>query len=155
MKKVLLATTAITAISLAGIASAQESQMMSAGGNTLSIGGYYEFGYASASDDLDVNDGSDSKTYGESELFIDFSTTADSGLPMGFRSIWKSSMAASTVNPALPRMPRNPRSLSAVISAPSISVMMTMPMAVSRHGHRPMKGQPHRMTTFCSGPAVL
>ena len=83
MKKVLLATTAITAISLAGIASAQESQMMSAGGNTLSIGGYYEFGYASASDDLDVNDGSDSKTYGESELFIDFSTTADSGLTYG------------------------------------------------------------------------
>ena len=65
------------------MASAQESQMMSAGGNTLSIGGYYEFGYASASDDFDSDDGSDSKTYGESELFIDFSTTSDSGLTYG------------------------------------------------------------------------
>lgn len=83
MKKVLLATSAITAISLAGIASAQESQMMSAGGNTLSIGGYYEFGYASRSDDIDNKDGKDSKTYGDSELYIDFETTSDSGLTYG------------------------------------------------------------------------
>lgn len=83
MKKVLLATTAISAVSLAGIASAQESQMMSAMGNTLSIGGYYEFGYASGDDDLDVTDGSDSKTYGDSELYIDFETTSDSGLTYG------------------------------------------------------------------------
>jgi hypothetical protein len=89
MKKVLLATTAITAISLAGVASAQESQMMSAAGNTLSIGGYYEFGYATFSDDVKAPPGEESQsgdesfTYGDSELYIDFETSADNGLTYG------------------------------------------------------------------------
>ena len=83
MKKVLLATTAISAISMIGVASAQESAMMSAAGNSITIGGYYEFGYASVSDDVDSEEGGDSYTYGESELFIDFETTSDSGLTYG------------------------------------------------------------------------
>ena len=84
MKKILYATTAIVAVSAISAANAQESAMMSAAGNDLSIGGYYEFGYASRSDDLAGDDGgSDSFTYGDSELYIDFETTSDSGLTYG------------------------------------------------------------------------
>ena len=84
MKKILYATTAIAAVSAISAANAQESAMMSAAGNDLSIGGYYEFGYASGSDDRGGEDnGADSFTYGESELFIDFETTSDAGLTYG------------------------------------------------------------------------
>ena len=84
MKKILYATTAIAAVSAISAANAQESAMMSAAGNDLSIGGYYEFGYASRSDDFGGDDaGGDSFTYGESELFIDFETTSDAGLTYG------------------------------------------------------------------------
>ena len=84
MKKILYATTAIAAVSAISAANAQESAMMSAAGNDLSIGGYYEFGYASRSDDRGGDDnGSDSFTYGDSELYIDFETTSDAGLTYG------------------------------------------------------------------------
>ena len=84
MKKILYATTAIAAVSAISAANAQESAMMSAAGNDLSIGGYYEFGYASRSDDFSGDDGgSDSFTYGDSELYIDFETTSDAGLTYG------------------------------------------------------------------------
>ena len=84
MKKILYATTAIAAVSAISAANAQESAMMSAAGNDLSIGGYYEFGYASRSDDVDSeNDAADSFTYGDSELYIDFETTSDAGLTYG------------------------------------------------------------------------
>ena len=84
MKKILYATTAIAAVSAISAANAQESAMMSAAGNDLSIGGYYEFGYASRSDDRGGDDnGADAFTYGDSELYIDFETTSDSGLTYG------------------------------------------------------------------------
>ena len=84
MKKILYATTAIAAVSAISAANAQESAMMSAAGNDLSIGGYYEFGYASRSDDRSGDDnGADSFTYGDSELYIDFETTSDAGLTYG------------------------------------------------------------------------
>ena len=84
MKKILYATTAIAAVSAISAANAQESAMMSAAGNDLSIGGYYEFGYASRSDDRGGDDnGADSFTYGDSELYIDFETTSDAGLTYG------------------------------------------------------------------------
>ena len=84
MKKILYATTAIAAVSAISAANAQESAMMSAAGNDLSIGGYYEFGYASRSDDRGGDDGGrDSFTYGDSELYIDFETTSDAGLTYG------------------------------------------------------------------------
>ena len=84
MKKILYATTAIAAVSAISAANAQESAMMSAAGNDLSIGGYYEFGYASRSDDHGGEEnGADTFTYGESELYIDFETTSDSGLTYG------------------------------------------------------------------------
>ncbi len=84
MKKILYATTAIAAVSAISAANAQESAMMSAAGNDLSIGGYYEFGYASRSDDFGGDDnGADSFTYGDSELYIDFETTSDAGLTYG------------------------------------------------------------------------
>ena len=84
MKKILYATTAIAAVSAISAANAQESAMMSAAGNDLSIGGYYEFGYASGSDDRGGEDGgADSFTYGDSELYIDFETTSDAGLTYG------------------------------------------------------------------------
>ena len=84
MKKILYATTAIAAVSAISAANAQESAMMSAAGNDLSIGGYYEFGYASRSDDRAGDDnGADSFTYGDSELYIDFETTSDAGLTYG------------------------------------------------------------------------
>ena len=84
MKKILYATTAIAAVSAISAANAQESAMMSAAGNDLSIGGYYEFGYTSRSDDFGGDDdGADAFNYGDSELFIDFETTSDSGLTYG------------------------------------------------------------------------
>ena len=84
MKKILYATTAIAAVSAISAANAQESAMMSAAGNDLSIGGYYEFGYANRSDDFGGDDdGADAFNYGDSELFIDFETTSDSGLTYG------------------------------------------------------------------------
>ena len=84
MKRLLLASTALAAVLAASGASAQESTMMTPAGNTLSIGGYYEFGWASISDDFKGPDtGGDAFTYGDSELYIDFENTADNGLTYG------------------------------------------------------------------------
>ena len=84
MKKILFATTALAAVSLASFANAQESNMMSAAGNTLNIGGYYEFGIASRADDSTADSmGGDTRMYGESELFVDFETTSDRGMTYG------------------------------------------------------------------------
>ena len=83
MRKILFATTALAAVSVASAASAQESAMMSAMGNDLNIGGYYEFGFASVDDDSAVVTNDDSSTYGDSELYIDFENTADNGLTYG------------------------------------------------------------------------
>ena len=85
MKKIILATTALVSVAFAGNALAQESQMMSAMGNDIQIGGYYEFGYSDYSDDGDVNDmdGDGSRFYGDSELFINFSAVSDAGLEYG------------------------------------------------------------------------
>ena len=87
MKKILFATTALAAVSVASGSIAQESAMMSSGGNTLNIGGYYEFGWASLNDDNKVaanaSDSADAMTYGDSELYIEFENTADNGLTYG------------------------------------------------------------------------
>ena len=83
MKKILFATTALAAVSVASGSIAQESAMMSAAGNDLSIGGYYEFGWASVSDDYKGANAGDARTYGDSELYIDFENTADNGLTYG------------------------------------------------------------------------
>ena len=84
MKKILFATTALAAVSLASGSIAQESAMMTPAGNTLNIGGYYEFGWTSLSDDYEgADDGGDAFTYGDSELYIDFENTADNGLTYG------------------------------------------------------------------------
>ena len=84
MKKIILATTALVSVAFAGNALAQESQMMSAMGNDINIGGYYEFSYQDYSDDGDsasTGDGNDFS--GDSELFIDFASVSDSGLEYG------------------------------------------------------------------------
>ena len=84
MKKIILATTALVSVAFAGNALAQESQMMSAMGNDIQIGGYYEFGYSEYSDDDDASrTGDGSRFYGDSELFINFSAVSDAGLEYG------------------------------------------------------------------------
>ncbi len=84
MKKIILATTALVSVAFAGNALAQESQMMSAMGNDINIGGYYEFSYQDYSDDGDSARGGDGNDFsGDSELFIDFASVSDSGLEYG------------------------------------------------------------------------
>ncbi|XDZ66209.1 porin [Alphaproteobacteria bacterium LSUCC0684] len=71
MKKILLATTALVAMT--GVAGAD-----------VSLSGYYEFGWASQSDDVDGDDmGGDSKMFSDSEVHISFSSASDSGLEYG------------------------------------------------------------------------
>ena len=85
MKKIILATTALVSVAFAGNALAQESQMMSAMGNDIQIGGYYEFGYQDYSDDDEARDqGGDGSSFsGDAELFIDFASVSDAGLEYG------------------------------------------------------------------------
>ena len=84
MKKIILATTALVSVAFAGNALAQESQMMSAMGNDINIGGYYEFSYQDYSDDGDSARGGDGNDFsGDSELFIDFASVSDAGLEYG------------------------------------------------------------------------
>ena len=86
MKKIILATTALVSVAFAGNALAQESQMMSAMGNDIQIGGYYEFGYSDYSDDGDADDNlstDNSRFSGDAELFINFASVSDSGLEYG------------------------------------------------------------------------
>ena len=85
MKKIILATTALVSVAFAGNALAQESQMMSAMGNDIQIGGYYEFGYSEYSDDEEARDqdGDGGSFSGDSELFIDFASVSDAGLEYG------------------------------------------------------------------------
>jgi len=70
MRKVLLATTALVAVT--GIAHAD-----------VSINGYYEFGYESVSDDQtsDLDD-----MYNDHEIHVSFSTTTDNGLTFGAKT---------------------------------------------------------------------
>ena len=51
MKKIVLATTALVSVAYAGSALAQESMVMFPQGADASIGGFYEFGYQSYTDD--------------------------------------------------------------------------------------------------------
>ena len=84
MKKIILATTALVSVAFAGNALAQESQMMSAMGNDISIGGYYEFSYQDYSDDADANHLGDTNSFsGDAELFINFASVSDAGLEYG------------------------------------------------------------------------
>ncbi|MGB2489217.1 MAG: porin [Candidatus Puniceispirillales bacterium] len=70
MRKILLATTALVAVT--GVSHAE-----------VSINGYYEFGYESVSDDqsTDVDD-----MYNDHEIHISFSSTTDTGLSFGART---------------------------------------------------------------------
>jgi len=67
MRKILLATTALVAVT--GVSHAE-----------VSINGYYEFGYQSVSDDqsTDVDD-----MYNDHEVHVSFSSTTDTGLTFG------------------------------------------------------------------------
>ena len=84
MKKIVLATTALVSVAYAGSALAQESMVMGPQGADASIGGFYEFGYRSYTDDDDEDaNGADSESYGDTEIFISFSRTTDNGLTFG------------------------------------------------------------------------
>ena len=84
MKKIVLATTALVSVAYAGSALAQESMVMAPQGAEASIGGFYEFGYRSyTDDDEDQDNGADSGSYGDTELFISFARTTDNGLTFG------------------------------------------------------------------------
>ncbi len=75
MKKVLLATTVLAAVSVATPVLAQE----------VSVTGSYRFGWESYSDDNEIDgiDDSFTRTYTDSEIHINFSNTTDSGLTYG------------------------------------------------------------------------
>jgi outer membrane protein OmpU len=70
MRKVLLATTALVAMT--GAAAAE-----------VSVNGYYEFGYTSSSDDRTDADADQDAMFSDSEVHISFSETTDSGLTFG------------------------------------------------------------------------
>lgn len=73
MKKFMLATTALVSIAYVGSASAD-----------VTLGGYYEFGWGSVSDDRDEDDmGGDTHTFQDSEIYFTFEKAADSGLVYG------------------------------------------------------------------------
>ena len=74
MKKVLLATTVLAAVSVATPVLAE-----------VTVSGYYRFGWSSYSDDSVVANVEDSvtETYTDSEIHIKFSKTTDSGLTYG------------------------------------------------------------------------
>lgn len=87
MKKTLLATTALLSVAYAGTTLAQESMVMAPQGADASLGGFYEFGINSFSQSVDTDaDGlplDEMRTYGDSELFLSFSRTSDTGLEYG------------------------------------------------------------------------
>ena len=84
MKKIVLATTALVSVAYAGSALAQESMVMAPQGASAEIGGFYQFGYQSYTDDDTKEDnGADSGSYGDSEIFISFSRVTDNGLTFG------------------------------------------------------------------------
>jgi outer membrane protein OmpU len=76
MKKIVLATTALVSVALAGPVLAQESMVMGPQGADASIGGYYEFRQT------DYSEG-DSASSGDTEIFISFSRVSESGLEFG------------------------------------------------------------------------
>ncbi|MCG8624105.1 MAG: porin [Proteobacteria bacterium] len=87
MKKTLLATTALISVAYAGSTLAQESMVMAPQGTDASLGGFYEFGYNSFSQSAEIGPDNrtldESRTYGDSELFLSFSRTSDAGLEYG------------------------------------------------------------------------
>jgi hypothetical protein len=78
MKKIVLATTALVSVALAGPVLAQESMVMGPQGADASIGGYYEFRQTDYSENAGI-DGSSS----DAEIFISFSRVSESGLEFG------------------------------------------------------------------------
>jgi outer membrane protein OmpU len=84
MRKVLLATTALVAMT--GAASAE-----------VALSGYYEFGYTSVDDDLTTNRDT---TFTEGEIHVNFSNVTDSGLSLGYHTeiVTHRHSAASTGN---------------------------------------------------------
>ncbi len=73
MKKILLATTALAVVGVVAPASADTN-----------ISAFYEFGWASFTDDSNVDDkGTDSHTFQNSEVHFKFSTVSDNGLEFG------------------------------------------------------------------------
>jgi outer membrane protein OmpU len=70
MRKVLLATTALVAMT--GAAAAE-----------VSLSGYYEFGYTSVEDDLTTDRDT---TFTEGEIHVNFSNVTDSGLTLGYHT---------------------------------------------------------------------
>jgi outer membrane protein OmpU len=70
MRKVLLATTALVAMT--GAASAE-----------VALSGYYEFGYTSVEDDLTVDRDT---MFNEGEIHVNFSNVTDSGLTLGYHT---------------------------------------------------------------------
>jgi hypothetical protein len=82
MKKILLATTALVAVGVVTPAVAD-----------VSVTAFYEFGWASVSDDRTTGDeGFDSHTFQDSEVHFNFSTVADTGLEFG--AVWEFEGAA-------------------------------------------------------------
>ena len=84
MNGILVAATAIAAAALSTGAAAMESEMRTAMGNDVLIGGFYEFGYITVNDDYDgpATTG-EAKTFGNGKLYIDFESNADNGLTYG------------------------------------------------------------------------
>jgi hypothetical protein len=84
MRKVLLATTALVAMT--GAASAE-----------VALSGYYEFGYTSVEDDLTVDRDT---MFTDGEIHVNFSNVTDSGLTLGYHTEIVTHMhsAASTGN---------------------------------------------------------
>jgi len=82
MRKILLATTAIVAVT--GVSHAE-----------VSINGYYEFGYQSVSDDqsTDVDD-----MYDDHEIHVSFSSTTDTGLTFGAKTEMEGSADVATTH---------------------------------------------------------
>ena len=85
MKKTLLATTALISVAWAGSTLAQESMVMAPQGTDASLGGYYEFGFNSYSDERPTGASfiDEQRTYGDSELFVSFGRASDNGLEYG------------------------------------------------------------------------
>ena len=100
MKKIVLATTALVSVAYAGSALAQESMVMGPQGADASLGGFYEFGYRSYTDDSDEDaNGADSESYGDTEIFISFSRTTDNGLTFGMDVELESATSFGDVTP--------------------------------------------------------
>ena len=101
MKKIVLATTALVSVAYAGSALAQESMVMAPQGASAEIGGFYEFGYQSYDDDDQEQDnGSDSGSYSDTELFVSFSRVTDNGLTFGMDVQLESGTIANNGSPS-------------------------------------------------------